>query len=48
MHGDSFPTCQVGGYQVIALSDGTMAATLDLLSGIDVAKAASIQCAAGI
>ena len=48
MHCDIFPTCQIGGYQVTALSDGTMEATLDLLSGIEVTKAAGIQRGAGI
>ncbi|PLR30141.1 MBL fold metallo-hydrolase [Chimaeribacter arupi] len=43
-----FPSCQVGSYEVIALSDGTMEATLDLLSGIQVAEAESIQRSAGI
>lgn len=43
-----FPSCQIGGYQVTALSDGTMEATLDLLSGIPVAEAESIQHRAGI
>jgi len=48
MHSVIFPTCQIGGYQVIALSDGTMEATLDLLSGIEIAEAEGIQRNAGI
>lgn len=43
-----FPSCQVGGYQVTALSDGTLEATLDLLAGIPVAEAEYIQHRAGI
>lgn len=48
MHSAVFPSCQIGGYQVIALSDGTMEATLDLLSGIQTAEAERIQRSAGI
>ncbi|MEQ4532620.1 MAG: MBL fold metallo-hydrolase [Mixta sp.] len=48
MHPVMFPFCQVGDFQVIALSDGTMEATLDLLSGIELAEAESIQRNAGI
>ena len=29
-----FPFCQIGDFQITALSDGTMSASLDLLSGI--------------
>lgn len=39
---------QVGDFQVTALSDGNMAASLELLSGIDVAEAGEIQRNAGI
>lgn len=39
----SFSTHQVGDYLVTALSDGTMSASLDLLSGIETAEAAAIQ-----
>lgn len=48
MHPVIFPTLQIGGYQIIALSDGTMEATLDLLSGIEVTQAEIIQRSAGI
>lgn len=43
-----FPSCQIGDFQVTALSDGYMSASLDLLSGIATADAASIQRQAGI
>lgn len=39
----SFSTHQIGDYLVTALSDGTMSASLDLLSGIETAEAAAIQ-----
>lgn len=48
MNASSFPSCQVGDFQVTALSDGFMSASLDLLSGIATADAASIQYNAGI
>lgn len=37
------PTRQIGDFLVSALSDGTMSASLDLLSGIETAEAAAIQ-----
>lgn len=39
---------QIGNYQVTALSDGNMAASLDLLSGIAITDAGEIQRRAGI
>lgn len=39
----SFSTHQIGDYLVTALSDSTMSASLDLLSGIETAEAAAIQ-----
>ena len=39
---------QIGNFSVIALSDGNMAASLELLSGIKLADASEIQRAAGI
>ncbi|WP_052283984.1 MBL fold metallo-hydrolase [Kluyvera genomosp. 1] len=39
---------QVGDFQVTALSDGNMAASLDLLSGIEITDAGEIQRRAGI
>ncbi|WP_437613099.1 MBL fold metallo-hydrolase [Erwinia sp. V71] len=39
---------QIGDYQVTALSDGNMSASLDLLSGIDTSEAGIIQRDAGI
>jgi len=43
-----FPLCQIGDFQIVALSDGNMSASLDLLSGIEKADADVIQCNAGI
>lgn len=43
-----FPTCQIGDFQVTALSDGTMSVSLDLLGGIETAEACDIQHRAGI
>lgn len=43
-----FPSRQIGDFQVTALSDGTMSASLDLLSGIEKADAESLQHNAGI
>lgn len=43
-----FASHQIGDYRVTALSDGHMAASLDLLSGIDTADADEIQRNAGI
>ena len=43
MNHPSFSTHQIGGFLVTALSDGTMSASLDLLSGIEIAEAAAIQ-----
>jgi len=48
MKGTSFESCQRGDFLVTALSDGNMAASLDLLSGINTADARDIQCRAGI
>ncbi len=42
------PSRQVGDFQITALSDGSMSASLDLLSGIEKADAGIIQCLAGI
>lgn len=42
------PSCQIGDFQVMALSDGNMTASLDLLSGIERNIAGEIQCQAGI
>lgn len=44
----SFPFRQIGDFQITALSDGNMSASLDLLSGIEKADADIIQCNAGI
>ncbi|WP_455810647.1 MBL fold metallo-hydrolase [Pseudomonas graminis] len=44
----SLPSFQIGDFSVTALSDGNMAASLDLLSGIDIFDAGSIQRSAGI
>lgn len=43
-----FASRQIGDFLVTALSDGTMSASLDLLSGIEAAEAGAIQHAAGI
>lgn len=43
-----FPFCQIGDFHIIALSDGNMSASLDLLSGIEKADADIIQCNSGI
>lgn len=43
-----FPSCQIGDFQIMALSDGIMSASLDLLSGIDKVNACAIQHNAGI
>ncbi|WP_213716983.1 MBL fold metallo-hydrolase [Cedecea lapagei] len=48
MNYSSFPSCQIGDFLVTALSDGSMPASLDLLSGIDIAEAESIQQSAGL
>ena len=42
------PSRQIGDFQVTALSDGNISASLDLLSGIERADADNIQCSAGI
>lgn len=44
----SFISRQVGDFQVTALSDGNMSASLSLLSGIDTTDAGEIQRSAGI
>jgi glyoxylase-like metal-dependent hydrolase (beta-lactamase superfamily II) len=44
----AFASRQIGDFLVTALSDGNMAASLDLLSGIDTADAGEIQRKAGI
>ncbi|MGR4049765.1 MBL fold metallo-hydrolase [Kosakonia cowanii] len=44
----AFPFRQIGDFQITALSDGTLAASLELLSGIEKADADAIQCSAGI
>ncbi|MDR7342200.1 glyoxylase-like metal-dependent hydrolase (beta-lactamase superfamily II) [Pantoea alhagi] len=43
-----FPFRQIGDFQITALSDGNMAASLDLLSGIEPTDAGVIQHYAGI
>lgn len=43
-----FTSCQIGVFLVTALSDGTMAASLDLLTGITTRHAEAIQHSAGI
>lgn len=43
-----FPFRQIGDFHITALSDGTMSASLDLLSGIEKADADVIQYNAGI
>lgn len=43
-----FPFRQIGDFQITALSDGNMAASLDLLSGIEATDAGVIQHYAGI
>lgn len=43
-----FASRQIGEYLVTALSDGNMAASLDLLSGVDPTEAGEIQRRAGI
>lgn len=43
-----FPFRQIGDFQIIALSDGAMSASLVLLSGIEKADAEAIQKSAGI
>ena len=48
MHHSSFTSHQIGDFLVTALSDGTMSASLDLLSGIEVTDAGIIQRSAGI
>ena len=48
MNHPSFTSCQIGDFLVTALSDGTMSASLDLLSGIETADARVIQRRAGI
>ena len=48
MHNPSFISRQIGDFLVTALSDGSMAASLALLSGIDSHDAGEIQRSAGI
>lgn len=48
MNHSSFISRQIGDFQVTALSDGSMAASLALLSGIDSGYAGEIQRRAGI
>ena len=48
MHKPAFLSRQIGDFQVTALSDGSMAADLALLSGIDSDDAAQIQRDAGV
>lgn len=48
MNNPSFASRQIGDFTVTALSDGNMAASLDLLSGIETADAAKIQRDAGL
>lgn len=42
------PFRQIGDFQITALSDGNMSASLDLLSGIEKADADILQCRVGI
>ncbi|WP_041802559.1 MBL fold metallo-hydrolase [Rhodopseudomonas palustris] len=44
----SFPSRRVGEYTITAISDGSLAASLDLLSDIDPAEAGRIQRDAGV
>lgn len=48
MNDTTFPHCRIGDFQITALSDGNMPASLDLLSGIEQTDAADIQYNAGI
>lgn len=48
MHHQSFPFRKIGDFLVTALSDGTMSASLDLLSGISTEDAEVIQRSAGV
>ncbi|MCR9001767.1 MBL fold metallo-hydrolase [Rahnella perminowiae] len=48
MNHRSFASRQIGDFLVTVLSDGNMAASLDLLSGIDTAEAGEIQRVTGI
>ncbi|MFO6296871.1 MBL fold metallo-hydrolase [Rahnella selenatireducens] len=48
MNNPFFASRQIGDFTVTALSDGNMAASLDLLSGIETADAAQIQRDAGL
>ncbi|KJM64275.1 MBL fold metallo-hydrolase [Pluralibacter gergoviae] len=48
MNNTILPFLQMGDFQVTALSDGNMSASLELLSGIEKKDAARIQCNAGI
>lgn len=48
MHKPAFLSRQIGDFQVTALSDGSMAAGLALLSGINIDDAADIQRNAGV
>ncbi|PLP22268.1 MBL fold metallo-hydrolase, partial [Klebsiella michiganensis] len=43
MHKPAFLSRQIGDFQVAPLSDGSMAAGLALLSGINIDDAAAIQ-----
>ena len=44
----ALPTLQIGDFQIQAISDGHLTASLDLLSHIDPAKAAQLQLKAGV
>ncbi|SFT96327.1 Glyoxylase, beta-lactamase superfamily II [Kosakonia arachidis] len=48
MNALTFPSRQIGDFQVTAVSDGNMSASLDLLSGITTEDAARLQHHAGI
>ena len=48
MHKPAFLSRQIGNFQVTPLSDGSMAAGLALLSGINIDDAADIQRSAGV
>ena len=48
MHPVIYPCCRIGDYQIIALSDGAMAASLELLSGIGISDAEDLQHLAGV
>jgi len=48
MNHATFSSRQIGDFQITALSDGDMAASLELLSGIETAQAEAIQRDVGL